>query len=719
MHLDSIRATVRIRSRISYVRRRPEGSKLMIDSTSGRRTATRRAFFPLASLASLQPALAAGVTGADLEEVVVTANRVVLAGEPRAASEGTVLGEQLENRPLLRVGELLEVVPGLIVTQHTGDGKANQYFLRGFNLDHGTDFSTRVEGMPVNLPTHGHGQGYMDVSFVIPELVERIAYRKGTYYAELGNFSAAGAAEIDYVDGMVPFVSVAGGEDRYTRAVAAGSAGIAGGDLLGALEYDSSDGPWKLRQDMRKRNGVLRFARSGADAGSSVALMGYDGEWRATDQIPLRAIADGRLDRFGFVDPTNGGRSHRYSLSAEGFRRMPQGELTYSAYAVDYRLQLFSNFTYALDEDDGDQFEQLDDRRVYGAGIGWSQPLAIGALGSEWRAGLDVRHDDIGEVGLFLTTARARRATVRQDSVRQTLSGAWTALATRWSTWLRTELGVRADRFDFDVASDLAANSGSGHDDLVSPKLSLALGPWRDTKLFIAAGNGFHSNDARGATIAVDPSDGVTAVERVTPLVKAEGGEIGVRTALVPRAQIALSLWQLDIDSELLFVGDGGTTEASRPSRRRGIELALYARPFEGLIVDADLAWSRPRFRDRDPAGERIPGAVERVASLGATVDLASGWFGGARLRYLGPASLIEDGSVRSPSSTLLNVEIGRRFGERWKLTAGVYNALDRAANDITYFYESRLPGENAAVQDLHFHPVEPRTLRVTLEARR
>ncbi|HWN07613.1 MAG TPA: TonB-dependent receptor [Steroidobacteraceae bacterium] len=660
-------------------------------------------------------ALASGATAANLDEVVVTAGRIMLSGAPRAASEGTVLHEQLENRPLLRTGEILELVPGLVVTQHTGDGKANQYFLRGFNLDHGTDFLTRVEGMPVNMPTHAHGQGYMDLNFAIPELIERVTYHKGTYYPELGNFSAAGAAEFRYFDRLPPVLSLTGGEDEYLRAVAAGSLPFAGGDLLVALEYNTTDGPWELPQDLRKANGVARYSRATDEGAWSVDLMAYDGEWTATDQVPLRAVEDGTIGRFGFVDPSSGGETHRYSVSGQGHRAFGARRLDWSAWAMDYRLELFSNFTYALDPVNGDQFEQFDDRQVLGGSLEWSQPLDADA---RWqlRTGVELRHDDIAPVGLYLTTARERHDTIREDQVRQAQVGAWAGLETRWTEKFRSEAGLRYDTIDYEVASDLAANSGSGSDALASPKLSLVFGPWRETELFVAAGQGFHGNDIRGATIAVDPSDGVTPVDPVTPLVEADGMEAGLRTAIIPRMQLALALWQLKVDSELLFVGDGGATEASRPSRRRGVELGLYARPTDWMIVDADLAWSEPRFRDDDPAGDRIPGAVERVASLGVTFDLDGGWYGGARLRYLGPSALIEDDSVRAPGSTLVNLEAGRRFTERLKVTLGIYNVFDEDASDIRYFYESQLPGEPAPVADVHVHPVEPRTARLTVD---
>jgi len=684
---------------------------------SRRLRSSRRLSSTLVALGALPTlSLAAGITGADLDEVIVSADRLKLAGVPRAASEGTVFAEQLENRPLLRVGELLEVVPGLIVTQHTGDGKANQYFLRGFNLDHGTDFSTRVDGMPVNLPTHGHGQGYMDINFVIPELIDRIVYRKGTYYPELGNFSAAGAAEMSYRDTATPFVALTGGVDDYGRLVAGGSTKLAGGDVLLGFEHERTDGPWELAQDLRKYNAAVRWSRKTDAAGISVDLMGYDGDWVASDQIPQRAVDSGIIDRFGFIDSSNGGNTHRYSLSAQGYRKYDAGRLDFSAYALDYELQLFSNFTYALNPVQGDQFEQYDERHVYGGTIAWDQPFTLGDVDSHWRVGLDVRHDDISPVGLYLSQSRARYTTIREDRVEQTLASLWTAVATQWTPWLRSELGVRADRFDFDVTSNLAANSGSGDDTLMSPKVSVVLGPWRDAEFFLAAGRGFHSNDARGATITVDPVDGSTPVDRVTPLAKAKGSEVGIRTALIPRSQLSLSVWQLDLDSELLFVGDGGSTEATRPSRRTGVELGIYSEPRTWLIVDADYAWSKARFSDSDPVGDRIPGAVDSAASLGVSVESPSGWFGGARLRYLGAAALLEDDSVRAPSSTLVNLNFGRHVGDHWRLSLGIYNLFDRQANDITYFYESRLAGESAAVEDIHFHPVEPRTFRATVE---
>jgi outer membrane receptor protein involved in Fe transport len=669
-----------------------------------------------AASAAPGPATGAGVPAVELTEIVVRAQRLRLIGEVESASQGTVLAEQFENRPVLRPGEVLEVVPGLVVTQHSGDGKANQYFLRGFNLDHGTDFATRVDGIPVNMPTHAHGQGYTDLNFLIPEFVERVEYRKGTYYADQGNFSAAGAADIRYRPRLdASFAQLHLGSHDYRRAVLGASPEVAGGVLLLGGEYFGNDGPWTLEQRLRKSNALVKYTRGDETDGYALTAMAYDARWRSTDQIPRRAVEDGRLGRFDAVDPTAGGESSRYSLSIDGRRPAGGGALDWNAYAMAYDLDLWSNFTYAIDEQNGDQFEQRDRRRVYGAAAAYENPVTLLGVEGTFRTGAELRYDDIDPVGLYLTVARERRETVREDRVEQASVGAYASQSLQFTPWLRADAGLRVDRFRFDVRSSLAANSGRRDDTILSPKLTLALGPWRETEVFVNAGRGFHSNDARGTTIRVDPVDGVTPVEPVDPLVRAFGAEVGVRTAAIRGLQLAASVWTLRLDSELLFVGDGGATEPSRASRRDGFEVGAYFAPLDYVLLDADLAWTRARYTEYDPAGDRIPNAVESVVSVGLTINRESGWYGGARLRYFGPAPLIEDDSVRSSSTLLVNVEAGYHFTPRVSASLTVFNVFDRDDNDITYFYESRLPGEAEPVGDVHFHPVEPRTVRATL----
>ncbi|MCW5667498.1 MAG: TonB-dependent receptor [Piscinibacter sp.] len=638
-------------------------------------------------------------------------------GSTDAASQGTIRAELLKSRPALRPGEVLEFVPGVIVTQHSGDGKANQYFLRGFNLDHGTDFATFVNGLPVNLPTHGHGQGYSDLNFLIPELVDRIEYRKGPYFAQTGDFSAAGSADILYRTTLdEPLAALTLGQRKYQRLVGAGSSELGQGlKLLGAVELLHNDGPWTVPEQLRKANAVLTLSDGSRAEGWSTSLMAYDATWTSTDQIPQRAIEAG-FDRFGSLDPTDGGNTRRSSLSGEWHRRTDTGATKVAAYAIDYRLRLFSNFTYALERPaTGDQFSQQDERTVFGLGASHAVDHTLGGLPARSEVGLQLRHDRI-RVGLFDTQARQTIGTTRDDKVRQTLLGVYGQTAVELAPWLRGIVGLRADQARFKVDSLAnSANSGASSDHLLSPKLSLILGPWHKTEWFVNAGGGFHSNDARGTTATVDPKTG-DPVDKVAGLVAARGMELGVRTEWFTGLQSSLALWKLDVDSELVYVGDAGATEANRPSTRRGVEWNNRYVPRPWLLVDADLAWTRARFADASPAGNRIPNAVDRVASVAVTARELGPWSASIQWRYLGSGALIEDNSVRSSSSLTTNLRLGRRLTPKAELTLDVFNLFDRRVNDIEYFYESQLPGEAAPVADKHVHPAEPRTIRLTLQ---
>ena len=656
-----------------------------------------------------------------LEPVQIIGNVIKLIGAADSASEGTVTQQQIATRPWLRPAEVLETVPGLIVTQHTGDGKANQYFLRGFNLDHGTDFATHVLGIPVNLPTHAHGQGYTDVNFLIPELISTLRYRKGPYSVQQGDFGAAGSASIDYVRSLGASLGEVGfGERGFRRLLAAASPQVGAGHLLLAGETYRNDGPWDVPQDFRKNNGVLRYSQGSERQGFDVTLLAYDAKWNSTDQVALRAIDSGLIDRFGTLDATTGGETSRYSLSGQWATRDADTATRASAYAVRYRLDLFSNFTYFLDNpQDGDQFEQRDRRNYFGGALRRTWFVDWGGRAVELTAGALLRQDDIDEVGLYLTSARQRLETIRVDEVMQRSVAAYGEASVQWTPWLRTILGLRFDDYRFDVSSDTPANSGKATDSIVTPKFQAVINPFVNTELYAAYGEGFHSNDARGATIRVNPDprdDGFgQPVEPVSPLVRAKGSELGLRGAWVPDLQVALALWRLELDSELLFVGDAGTTEASRPSRRQGFEWANYWTPRRGLIVDADFAWSKARFTDSAPEGDRIPGAIERTASLGVAFDDAGPLFGGLRLRYFGPRPLVEDNSVRSESSTLVNARGGWRIGKKLELVLDVLNLFGAEVNDIEYYYESQLRGESQPVADRHLHPAEPRTVRLAL----
>jgi TonB dependent receptor/TonB-dependent Receptor Plug Domain len=651
-----------------------------------------------------------GLSGAP-QRISVTGHYDNRVGSSDAASQGTIGAALLESRPALRPGEILEFVPGVIVTQHSGDGKANQYFLRGFNLDHGTDFATRVAGVPVNLPSHGHGQGYADLNFLIPEMVQRIEYRKGPYFAANGDFSAAGAAEVAYKRALEsPFGQLSLGRHGFRRAVAGRSLEVGASSWIGALELQAQDGPWTVPEDQRKHSLALGVSAGTNAQGWSLMLLDYANRWTATDQVPERAIRSGRIGRFGSLDPTTGGTTHRTSVSADWRDESETTRTQIGVWALAYRLDLNSNFTYALERpDDGDQFKQTDRRRAFGSDghKHWDHRL----FGREARTefGYALRHDRV-RVGLFDSVARRIVTPVRDDELRVSSGGVYVQTALELAPKWRGVFGLRADQWhgEVDAISD-ARNSGRARDRQVSPRLALIAGPWAKTELFFNAGRGLHSNDARGTTARFDPRSG-DAVETVQPLAALRGAELGLRTEAVKGLQTSLALWQLNSKSELVYVGDAGTTEAGPASRRRGLEWNNRWLPTPWLLFDADFAWSHARFA----TGERITNAVERVASLAATIRDLGPWSASLQVRHLGPAPLIEDNSVRSPAVTTANLRLAWNYTGDQELTLDVFNLTNRRVDDIQYFYESRLPGEADAVADRHVHPAEPRGFRIT-----
>ncbi len=669
---------------------------------------------------------------ARLEPVTVLGNYNNAVGSSDAASEGSVTAALIGSRPTLRPAELLEFVPGVIVTQHSGDGKANQYFLRGFNLDHGTDFASYVAGMPVNMPTHAHGHGYSDLNWLLPELVSRIDYRKGPYFADEGDFASAGAAHIGLFDRLPQGIAALTlGAHGYRRGLLADSSPLGTGELLYAVEAAHNDGPWDHPEKFHRLNGVLRYSLNDGDTRQSITAMGYTAGWNATDQIPQRAVAAGLIGRFGAIDPSDGGFTSRSSLSYELERAFDDGRFKLNAYAVRSKLDLYSNFTFFQEhpidldpaETNGDQFEQAEQRRVFGLATSRSWNTTFGGRDSTNTIGLQLRHDRLAPVGLYGTVARERVATTQQSAVRQTSVGVYAENTTQWTRWLRSVAGVRADRFDFQVDSSIAANSGRRSASIASPKLALIFGPWAQTEVFVNCGFGFHSNDARGTVASVAAKDpNGPPIAPVNPLVRSKGFELGLRTEVVPGLQSSLALWALRLDSELLFVGDAGETEPSRASKRYGIEWNNHYVATKWLLLDADLALSRARFTEPDPGdasvGNRIPGSIQTVASFGATVTDLGPWFGQFQLRYFGPRALDESNAQRSKATTLAYLRAGYRLNKNLKLALDVFNLFNRRGSDIDYWYASRLKGEPAGgVGDIHFHPVEPRSLRLSLIA--
>jgi hypothetical protein len=633
-------------------------------------------------------------------------------GEADSASEGLVAYDDLRVQPLFRIGELTEAVPGMVATQHSGTGKANQYFLRGFNLDHGTDFSASVDGVPVNMRTHGHGQGYLDLNFLIPEMVASTRYQKGPYHAESGDFSSAASVEFGLFETLPEqMMRVTVGEDNYYRTLVAGSFGWDSTVLTVAADANVYDGPWEIKEDLNQYRVMAGLTFDLGAGRAHLGLQTYNGDWNSSDQIPQRAVDEGLISETGFIDPDLGGKTNRYALNA-GYQ---QEDFQVSAYVLDYDFNLYSNFTYLLDDPiDGDQFEQVDKRTTSGLGLSGVKQLPMLGESVSLNWGSDVRYDDIDEVGLYSTVRQQRNGIVRDDSVQELSVSAYAEMQFRATKRLRATLGLRAEYYDWDVDALQQSNSGSGDDDLISPKAGIAWEIHETLETYANWGRGFHSNDVRGATLTEDPVTGDPA-EAVDVLVESEGAEIGMRFEPDQAFNASLVGFWLKLDSELVFVGDAGGTEINGASERLGVEASFFWQVTYWLALNADYTYTDSDFSDEPSTANRIPGAVESTFTMGANMLWANGWSSSVRLRYLGETPLTEDGNVKADDSLLVNAGVSWRTGPI-ELSLEAFNILDSDDYDIAYYYASRLPGEpEQGQEDIHFHPLEPRSVRASM----
>ncbi|MCK1716717.1 TonB-dependent receptor [Bradyrhizobium sp. 141] len=708
--------------------------------------ASRRSTKPLPAAHRI-PAYPAATQAPDVRSVASGAK-----GQPGMASEITISGEELNARPFTRPGEALEAVPGLIVTQHSGEGKANQYFLRGYNLDHGTDLAITVDGVPVNMRTHAHGQGYADLNWLIPETIAAVDVRKGPYFAEEGDFASAGSIHIGLIDRTRGIAQASAGSFGYRRLLGMDSAKVGDGALLVAGEIGTYNGPWDNPDNVRKLNGLVRYSQGTATDGVSVTGMAYANRWNSTDQVPQRAITGGLLDRFGSEDPSDGGNTNRFALSGRIAQSDDLGSWKANAYVVKSQLDLFNNFTYFLSDPVlGDQFHQHDDRLMAGANISRTLNGSLAGLPVQTTFGLQSRYDAI-DLALTNTFRRDFLSNIRSDKAGEGSVGVYAENTVRWTDWLRTTVGWRGDYYAADVTSRFNANnSGRADAALGSPKFRMVLGPFNQTELFLGAGYGMHSNDARGATTTEDPVDPATRLTPSPLLVRTRGAEVGVRSRIVPGLDTSLSVFMLDQDSEILFAGDAGDTSATRASRRYGFEWTNHYRPRSWIDIDADLAMTHARFRGYDSEqaevyaslagypeaqvgnapGNYIPNAPAMVTSVGVTLGEKTGWFGTLRWRYLASSPLTEDNAFRSSAISIFNGRVGYRIDNGWRLQLDVLNLFNTRANQITYAYGSLLKTDTLynlctsgtaptavcqnGVMDYVLHPVEPLTFRLTI----
>ena len=661
------------------------------------------------------------VLGHDAPAVEVVAPHEPLPGGSDSAGQGVLGQAALAQAQALRPALLLEQIPGVVVTQHSGEGKANQYFVRGMNLDHGSDWLSTLDGVPLNLPSHAHGQGYTDLNFLMPELLQRIDYRKGPYGAAEGDFSSAGAAHIRTRSQLErPLLVLSEGQGGYQRALAAGSRALTPElQVLGALEQVRHNGPWTTPEGLRRDNALLSLSTVAGAQRWRLSLSSYAAHWTATDPVPQRLLQAGQwqgvpFGRYDSLDPSDGGATRRQGLTFN-WQQLGEAQLQrLDLYALSYGLDLYSNFTYSLARS-SDQFTQAEQRRAWGghAVHSWWGPQET--LPS-WRhtLGLQFRQDRIHSA-LADSVSRQRLAAVREDVLQLNALGLYAQSDITWHPHWRTVFGLRADQLQTTVDSLLQPlNSGSAQASKLSPKLTVV---WRlaaQTEAFASAGRGLHSNDARGTTLRVDPRSGA-AVAPVPALVGTRGQELGLQAMWWAQAPTTLTLWRLDVEAERVYAGDAGTAFAMRPSQRVGLEWSQRWPLGRDWRLDAHGAWTRPRYTDAPAQDSAVVNAVQQVGRLHLQWQAPGAWSAALDWRHVGPTALTSDNSVRSAASQSLNLRVQQRTTPQLTLSLDVLNLANRPTSEIAYFYTSRLPGEpQAGVADVHLHPALPRSWRLT-----
>jgi outer membrane receptor protein involved in Fe transport len=675
-----------------------------------------------------------------LEKIVVTASRLNLLGRASTASQGSITEKELRLRPAYRVGQLLESVPGLVVSVHSGEGKAYQYLARGFNLDHGTDLANFVDDMPVNRPTNAHGQGYSDLNFLIPELAQGLDFTKGPYYASIGDFGAVASQHLRLTGDAPNQIFASAGTLGDERIGATGTVHFGNGDrLIAGADISHLDGPFEPGNNFRKVDTVIRYVDGTESNGLDLTAMYYRGEGRLSTDQPERAVEEGLIGRFGTLDPTDGNFSERESLSGHYARSGDNWQFTASAYAMHDIQVLWNDFTHFLNDPvNGDQEQQDETRTTLGGAASFVYHTNILHIPTDTTIGIQGRYDDEyvdkrhtkGRVLLDYCDVLGvpyvvGKGACNADRVQLGDTAPYIENATHWTGWLRTVVGVREEFYNATDKSLITGFKGIGAQTLFQPKGSLILGPWHHTELYISAGRGFHSDDVRGVFQTL-PLEGIPGVSHRTPLLaKANGEEIGLRTSPLRGLDIQLAVFQIAFSSELVYDQDMGMDQANAPSKRRGIEFSAQYRPFPWIELNTDLATAKARFVTGDPAsyglnGLSITNAPDFIGSLGVLVDALGPWYGGLQWRILGSYPLNPDNLVRGTGYSEVNLDIGYTITARSKIQLSIYNLLNQKADAFDYDYVTRLPGEPAGGianerDDLQFHPLEPLSARLML----
>ncbi len=642
-----------------------------------------------------------------------------------AASQMTYGRRELGLRPRLRPGDIVEAAPGVFAVQHSGGGKANQYFLRGFDADHGTDIALYVDGVPINMVSHGHGQGYADLHFLIPELVVGLDVAKGPYYAQYGDLATAGAINMRLAEKLDEgFVRYSLGQYGIMRGLALASPDL--GDewrSVVAAELYKDDGPFANAEDLRRFNLFGRLTHDlGPHSKLALTFLSYGSRWKGSGQIPARAVCgegeDGVpspesygapcIDRFDTIDPTEGGASQRHQAQMALSSAWGDTELSASVYLVKYDFSLYSNFTFFLEDPErGDQIEQVDHRVFGGTDLRLRRHLHLGKAELTTAFGAQTRVDGI-QNALYHDQARERLEARSASAIDQSSIGLYVEQDARLTDWLRFLVGVRADRFDVSVSDELDPDEGAGASGtqgstLFSPKGTVVFSPWEEMDLFANAGRGFHSNDARGA---------VKQEDRATLLSPATGYELGAR--LKPTRNLAIEAvgFLIDLGSETVWVGDAGTTEPSGATRRYGVELSGRYHLGNWLYADAEAVLVRPRYRENAGDGDAVALAPTRTftAGIGARPTLGAYTpFGSVRVKSIADRPANEDGSLLAEGFTTVDLEGGLRWKEV-EVGVDIQNLFNATWREVSFATETRLAYEPRSLTGVHYSPGWPFT---------
>jgi len=643
----------------------------------------------------------------DLETVIVSfARGEAQIGKADAASEGAVGGDDLLVRPMLRVADLLEAVPGLIAAQHSGSGKANQYFLRGFNLDHGTDFTAYIDDMPWNLRTHGHGQGYLDVNGLIPESVERIEYRKGPYRADNGDFSMAGSALMRTIDELQrPFAAVEVGQYGWRRLAGGTTLDAASGRLTLLGQIKTYDGPWQLPEGLRHESVWSKYVRRTDFGDFKLSLSGYHATWHPTEQSPERVIGTAVCpNAFCSLDKTAFGETLRWIGDAQWLA----DDWRATAYMQYYDWRMSSNPTYDY------QIDQFDRRWTAG---GRYESTVISNTHLDLKAGTELRYDHISNVGVDHDVNGVFVENIARNRVDESSVGLYAEATWKPVDGLRVSPGLRLDEYRFDVGLRPGSgvigteNVGKRTDHSTSPKLGVAYTLTPQVELYGNWGQGVHSNDARGV---------VRANSQIKGLASGTGYEAGMRWE-VNQFKISTAYWWLNLSSELIFVGDDNSVEPRGASRRHGYEVVAFWRPLPWLAIDGVYTGSQAHYVQETDGGYNIEGSVDSAGELGVSA-IKGAWEFSARLRYLGGYPLLPDNSQRTDAETMLNL----RAAHKWThitLYGELLNVLNHDGKDVVYYYGTNVAGvdpvpdpnnlDATRVDGRVSRAEEPRTLRV------